>query len=186
MKRGTLRYTEDQYAEQCGKNARWQSAANQINERGGVDGHATLERPAERECGPEGYSQAGIKPGLRSPINAGARAAVPDAPPPGAAPAPLSPVILLCGADGLPVPESEFYFAKPRRWRFDFAWPALKLALEIEGGIWTQGRHTRGAGALADLEKYSEAAILGWRIIYTTPREVESGMVMDRVRRALQ
>jgi hypothetical protein len=147
MKRGTLRMDAEQWAADCAKRERWQSASNQVN--------------------------------------AGARAAVPDAPSPGAAPAPLSPVILLCGADGLPVPESEFYFAKPRRWRFDFAWPGRKLALEIEGGIWTQGRHTRGAGALADLEKYSEAAILGWRIIYTTPREVESGMVMDRVRRAL-
>jgi hypothetical protein len=58
------------------------------------------------------------------------------------------------------------------------------VALEVEGGIWTEGRHTRGAGALADLEKYSEAAIAGWRIIYCTPSELR-GVGIERVRRAI-
>ena len=90
----------------------------------------------------------------------------------------------LCRGMGLPQPVVEWYFAKPRMWRFDYAWPEFRLALEVEGGIWTQGRHTRGAGALKDLEKYSEAAILGWRIIYCVPDDLAT-VGLDRVQRAL-
>lgn len=54
----------------------------------------------------------------------------------------------------------------------DFAWPAYKLALEIEGGVHTGGRHTRGAGFEKDIEKYNEMARLGWRIIRTTPENL--------------
>lgn len=97
------------------------------------------------------------------------------------------PVVSLCRAMRIPepVPEYEFALIIGRKWRFDYAWPLHKLALEVEGGIWTQGRHTRGAGALADLAKYSEAAILGWRVIYCTPDDVAS-VGMDRVERALR
>ena len=59
----------------------------------------------------------------------------------------------------------EYRFDPVRRWRFDFAWPKSKVAVEIEGGVWTQGRHTRGAGYLADLEKYNTAAVAGWLVI---------------------
>ncbi len=79
----------------------------------------------------------------------------------------------------------EYRFHPTRRWRFDWAFPEAKLALEIEGGQWVQGRHNRGAGQIADLAKYSEAAILGWRIVYATPAEVKSGVALDRVMRAL-
>jgi hypothetical protein len=49
-------------------------------------------------------------------------------------------------AAGIPAPIREYRFAPPRRWRFDLAWPSLRLALEIEGGTWTGGRHVRGNG----------------------------------------
>lgn len=94
-------------------------------------------------------------------------------------------LIRLCRAAGLPEPAAETRFHPLRRWRFDYAWPAHMLALEVEGGIWTQGRHTRGAGALADLEKYSEAAIAGWRILYCTPKDLGT-VGLDRVARALR
>lgn len=96
----------------------------------------------------------------------------------------LYPVVNLCRAMRLPEPVPEHPVCDYRRWRFDFAWPMHWLALEVEGGIWTQGRHTRGTGALADLEKYSEAAILGWRVLYCTPTDLLT-LGMDRVRRAL-
>lgn len=100
--------------------------------------------------------------------------------------APLYPVLELCAAAGLPEPVPEYVFARPRKWRFDYCWPLQRLALEIEGGLWVNGRHSRGSGAIADLEKYSEAAILGWRVLYATPEEVRSGVAIDRVRRALR
>ena len=75
----------------------------------------------------------------------------------------------ICVAAGLPEPVPEFRFAPPRKWRFDYAWPPEKVALEIEGGVWTQGRHTRGSGYIKDIEKYSEAAVRGWKVIRVTP-----------------
>lgn len=69
----------------------------------------------------------------------------------------------------IPMPEPEFRFNPDRKWRFDYAWPASKVALEVEGGVWTEGRHTRGKGFLADIEKYNCAACRGWRILRCTP-----------------
>jgi hypothetical protein len=94
-------------------------------------------------------------------------------------------LITLCEAAGLPVPVPEYRFHPKRKWRFDYAWPTYKLALEVDGGIWTQGRHSRGAGKLADMEKLSEAAILGWRVLYVTPKQVEDGTALGYVERAL-
>ena len=66
-------------------------------------------------------------------------------------------------------PVTEMQFHSGRKWRFDMAWPEVQLAIEIEGGIYSGGRHTRGTGFQADCEKYLEAAILGWTVIRLTP-----------------
>ncbi len=58
----------------------------------------------------------------------------------------------------------EIGFIETRRWRFDFAHTATMTAIEIEGGTWSGGRHTRGAGFIADAEKYNTAAELGWTV----------------------
>jgi len=71
-------------------------------------------------------------------------------------------------ADGLPEPEREVMFARPRRWRFDFAWPAQRVAVECDGGTYTGGRHTRGDGYRRDAEKLNAAAALGWRVFRVT------------------
>jgi hypothetical protein len=78
-------------------------------------------------------------------------------------------------AAGLPAPIREYRFARPRRWRFDYAWPAHQLALEIEGGTWCGGRHVRGMGYEGDCEKYNAAALLGWTVLRVT-----TGMLRDR------
>jgi hypothetical protein len=62
----------------------------------------------------------------------------------------------------------EHRFHETRRWRFDFAHPASKVAVEIEGGIFIAGRHTRGAGFVGDCEKLNTAQLMGW-IIYRIP-----------------
>jgi hypothetical protein len=69
----------------------------------------------------------------------------------------------------LPLPVREHRFAPPRRWRFDFAWPSLKVAIEVQGGIWTQGRHTQGAALLKEWEKLNTAALAGWRVLFVQP-----------------
>lgn len=74
----------------------------------------------------------------------------------------------------LPKPISEYRFAPPRRWRFDLAWITIKVAVEQEGGVWIQGRHSRGAGMVKDMEKYNEATRLGWRVFRFTPQQIHS------------
>ena len=92
---------------------------------------------------------------------------------------------LLCKANGMPMPTTEFTFASPRRWRFDYAWEPEKIALEVEGGIWTNGRHTRGAGFLADAEKYNCAALMGWCVLRVTPQTLCTDATVQLVHRAL-
>lgn len=58
----------------------------------------------------------------------------------------------------------ELFFAKPRRFRFDYALPDAMIAIEIEGAVWTGGRHTRGSGFVKDMEKYNIATHLGWKL----------------------
>ena len=77
--------------------------------------------------------------------------------------------------EGLPAPTREFYFAKPRRFRADFAWPDRKILAEVEGGTWSGGRHVRGKGYEADCEKYSIAAMLGYRVLRFTTAMVRDG-----------
>lgn len=80
----------------------------------------------------------------------------------------------LCQVEGLPIPVPEFGFAKAigRRWRFDWAWPEHKIALEVQGGLFVQGRHSRGAALLQEHEKLNAAAALGWRVLFTTPAQL--------------
>jgi hypothetical protein len=87
-------------------------------------------------------------------------------------------------AAGLPAPVREHCFAPPRRWRFDYAWPRRRIALEIEGGTWAGGRHVRGRGYEADCEKYSEAALRGWRVLRVTPAMLRDGRALAVLQRA--
>jgi very-short-patch-repair endonuclease len=92
----------------------------------------------------------------------------------------------LCYRFGIPVPETEFKFCE-RFWRFDFAWPEHKVALEVDGGIWLKGggRHTRGAGWLKDTEKLNTAASLGWRLLRTTPTGLHDLATIALIKRTI-
>lgn len=70
-----------------------------------------------------------------------------------------------CDANTLPRPEVEYRFHPTRKWRFDYAWPERKVALEVDGAVWVQGRHSRGDGYLKDLEKLNTALAMGWRVL---------------------
>lgn len=86
---------------------------------------------------------------------------------------------------GLPKPVTEFRFHTERRWRFDFAWPDRSVAVEVEGGSWSSGRHTRPLGFEMDCVKYNEAALLGWRVLRVTPNMIEDGRAITYLERAL-
>lgn len=65
---------------------------------------------------------------------------------------------------------TELQFCESRKWRFDYAIPEKKIAIEVEGGAWINGRHTRAQGFIADMEKYNTAAAMGWRLLRATPQ----------------
>ena len=73
-----------------------------------------------------------------------------------------------------------------RNFRFDYAVPMEKVGIEIDGGVWTQGRHTRGSGFIRDMEKLNLAAIEGWAVLRFTPQMVRDGtaerMLSDWIR----
>lgn len=75
--------------------------------------------------------------------------------------------------------QDEYKFHETRKWRCDFFLPALKTAIEIQGAVWTQGRHTRGAGYLKDMEKFRELAKAGHRLLMFTPQEVSKGFAKE-------
>lgn len=89
-------------------------------------------------------------------------------------------------AAGLPAPVTEHRFHPVRRWRFDFAWPDEHLALEIDGGVYVRGGHTRGAAYERDREKDAEAMVLGWRVLRVTPRMVKDGRALRWIEQLLQ
>ena len=86
----------------------------------------------------------------------------------------------------LPQPQMELRFHPVRRWRFDFAWIPEKVALEVDGGTWTGGRHIRGTGYENDCIKLDEAAILGWTVIRATTNMVKDGRALALLERALK
>jgi hypothetical protein len=92
----------------------------------------------------------------------------------------------LCLSQGLPAPEAEHRFAAPRRWRFDFAWPAYRVALEVEGGVWTGGRHTSGAGFVRDMEKYNAAGGLGWIVLRCMPKTLCTMATINTIKAAIE
>ena len=82
---------------------------------------------------------------------------------------------------GLPRPAREFRFHPRRRWRFDFAWPLKRIAVEVDGGIHCRGRHVRGSGFERDAEKRNAAVMAGWRVLHFTPRQVRSGAAVRAI-----
>ena len=95
-------------------------------------------------------------------------------------------LVLQCRALGLPEPVLELRFHPPRKWRIDAAFPAHWLAVEIEGGAWVNGRHTRSSGYLADIEKYNQMALDGWFLLRFTPQQVENGEAVQAIAQFLQ
>lgn len=95
-------------------------------------------------------------------------------------------LIMQIQLEGLPLPQREFMFHRRRKWRFDLAWPALLIAVEIEGGVWTGGRHVRGEGYEGDCEKYNEAQMAGWMVLRFTPGMIKRGKAWGVIERALR
>lgn len=83
-------------------------------------------------------------------------------------------------------PVTEHCFHPQRKWCFDFCWQEQKLAVEVDGGTWVQGRHNRGSSIEEDMRKINEAVLLGWRVLRFSTGQVTSGEAIDTIRKALQ
>lgn len=81
--------------------------------------------------------------------------------------------------------QEELQFHEGRRWRFDFAWPEVKVALEIEGGVFIGGGHVRGRAYTNNCEKYNEALFDGWRVFRLTPDQITAAN-LERIKAFLQ
>ena len=95
----------------------------------------------------------------------------------------------------------EYKFHPVRKWRFDYAIPEVKIALEVEGGVFKKrsylgkdgfieqtvgGRHTSGVGFLRDLEKYNAATSLGWKLLRVTPNDLLSRKTLEMIRLTIE
>jgi hypothetical protein len=79
-------------------------------------------------------------------------------------------------------PVREYKFCE-RGWRFDFAWPDIQLAVEVEGGTrYGRSRHSTGVGFEQDADKYNRAAREGWMVLRYTTRMVNTGQAIVEVR----
>ena len=82
--------------------------------------------------------------------------------------------------------QAEFQFNPERKWRADFYIVGSNVLIEVEGGIWSSGRHTRGKGYLGDMEKYNSAQGLGYSVYRYSTEQVKSGKAIDEIRRLVE
>ncbi|ODN41053.1 hypothetical protein BGC07_18500 [Piscirickettsia litoralis] len=94
-----------------------------------------------------------------------------------------------CKLEKITMPEQEYQFHDSRKWRFDFAWPEQKIAVEVEGGTYakrTKSRHTTGVGFDGDCEKYNAAAENGWRVFRYSTKQVNAFIAIRQMKRVLK
>ena len=79
--------------------------------------------------------------------------------------------------------EQEFEFHPKRKWRADFHLVGKKILVEVEGAIWSGGRHTRGKGYIGDMEKYNAATMMGFQVIRFSTDQVKSGLAIQQIKK---
>lgn len=77
--------------------------------------------------------------------------------------------------------EQEYKFHPERKWRADFLITGTKILVEVEGGIWSGGRHTRGKGYIGDMEKYNSAAMMGFTVLRFSTEQVKAGVAIKQI-----
>ena len=77
--------------------------------------------------------------------------------------------------------EQEYKFHPKRKWRADFHIMGKKILVEVEGGVWSGGRHTRSKGYIADMEKYNAAVVMGYQVLRFSTDQVKSGLAVQQI-----
>ena len=95
-----------------------------------------------------------------------------------------------CQSFGLPEPEPEYKFHPKRKWRTDYFFfnpiNGIRVALEVEGGVFQYGRHNRASGFIGDMEKYNALAEMGILLVRVLPQQLVTKKTFDTLRKALQ
>lgn len=82
---------------------------------------------------------------------------------------------------------TEWMFAYPQRqWRVDVAIPTERLMIEVEGGAYTEGRHTRGGGFIDDMRKYNAMTLGRLHLLRYTPDWVDDGRACREIVQVLK
>lgn len=74
---------------------------------------------------------------------------------------------------------------KLRQWKFDFAWPEYRVAVEIQGGMFVAGRHNRGGALAVESEKMRAACKQNWLVLPITTKEITKARLPDMVAEVL-
>lgn len=71
-------------------------------------------------------------------------------------------------------------FIEGRKFQADFFWPRLRLALEVDGGVWmARGGHTTGSGYTSDRERDVEGLLQGVLTVRYTSDQVRKGYAIE-------
>ena len=81
---------------------------------------------------------------------------------------------------------AELRFHPSRMWRFDYAFPEYKVAVEVDGGVWQGGRHNLPQGYVKDMEKLNTAASMGWIVLRITPQQRFTTATVDFIKEAMK
>lgn len=93
----------------------------------------------------------------------------------------------MCTDAGLPKPIAEYRFHNKRKWRVDYYFETddIRVALEVEGGVYTYGRHNRAIGFIADMEKYNALTTAGIFLLRVVPKDLLKADTIKLIRLAL-
>lgn len=70
-------------------------------------------------------------------------------------------------------PQREYEFLPPRKFRLDFAWPVLMIAVEVQGKV-----HRIDERFEADIEKRALALLAGWQVLEVSGATIRSGQAL--------
>lgn len=86
----------------------------------------------------------------------------------------------------LPLPQREYVFHPTRKWRLDFAWPERLIGVEVDGGTYQRGAHSRHWGQKRDAQKQNAAMLQGWALFRFTSDMIQSGEALETLQIALK
>lgn len=87
--------------------------------------------------------------------------------------------------------DREFCAIPKRKFRFDFkVWrqqfPGRFVLVEVQGAVYVaKSGHRSATGVIRDCEKFSLAAVHGYRVLPVTPEHINSGKAITWIQKAL-